>query len=45
MHFQHPTILLLLWLLPGVAGLLVYAQRKRVGGGAAIRRAADGRRG
>ncbi len=29
MNFEHPTILLLLWILPGVAALLVYAQRKR----------------
>jgi Ca-activated chloride channel homolog len=30
MHFAHPTLLLLLWLLPGVAALLVYAHRRRV---------------
>jgi Ca-activated chloride channel homolog len=29
MHFQNPHILMGLWLLPVVAGLLVYAQRKR----------------
>lgn len=29
MSFQHPAILLLLWILPCVAGLLVYAQRRR----------------
>jgi Ca-activated chloride channel family protein len=29
MHFDHPTILLLLWLLPGVAALLVVAQKRR----------------
>lgn len=30
MHFQHPAILLLLWLLPGVAALLVVAQKRRL---------------
>lgn len=30
MNIEHPTILLLLWLLPGVAALLFYAQRKRL---------------
>jgi Ca-activated chloride channel family protein len=30
MHFQHPAILLLLWLLPGVAALLVLAQKRRL---------------
>lgn len=29
MHFQNPHVLMALWLLPVVAGLLVYAQRKR----------------
>ncbi len=29
MSFQHPTILLLLWILPCVAWLLVHAQRRR----------------
>jgi Ca-activated chloride channel family protein len=29
MNLEHPTVLQLLWLLPGVAALLVYAQRKR----------------
>ena len=28
-QFQYPAVLQLLWLLPGVAALLVYAQRKR----------------
>ena len=30
MHFQYPSVLLLLWILPFVVGLLVYAQRKRM---------------
>lgn len=30
MHFQYPTILLLLWILPGVAALLVVAQKRRL---------------
>ena len=30
MHFQHPSILLLLWILPGVAALLVVAQKRRL---------------
>jgi Ca-activated chloride channel homolog len=38
LHFQHPTVLLLLWLLPGVAALLVYAQKRRM---AAARRFVD----
>ncbi|MFZ1934057.1 MAG: VWA domain-containing protein [Thermoguttaceae bacterium] len=29
MNLEHPTVLQLLWLLPGVTVLLVYAQRKR----------------
>ena len=29
MNFDHPAVLLLLWLLPLVAGLMIYAQRKR----------------
>jgi Ca-activated chloride channel homolog len=29
MNFDHPAILLLLWLLPLVAGMMIYAQRKR----------------
>lgn len=30
MHFQHPAILLLLWILPVVAALLVMAQKRRI---------------
>ncbi len=30
MHFQNPNLLMTLWILPVVAGLLVYAHRKRV---------------
>jgi Ca-activated chloride channel family protein len=30
MYFQYPAILLLLWLLPGVAALLILAQKRRV---------------
>lgn len=30
MYLESPQLLLLLWLLPAVAGLLVYAQRRRV---------------
>jgi Ca-activated chloride channel homolog len=30
LYFQHPAVLLLLWLLPGIAALLVYAQKRRV---------------
>jgi Ca-activated chloride channel homolog len=29
MNFDHPGMLLLLWILPLVAGLMIYAQRKR----------------
>jgi Ca-activated chloride channel homolog len=29
-YFQYPTVLLLLWLLPAVAALLVYAQKRRI---------------
>jgi Ca-activated chloride channel homolog len=38
LYFQHPTVLLLLWLLPGIAALLVYAQKRRM---AAARRFVD----
>ena len=29
MHFQYSAILLLLWLLPGVAAMLIFAQKRR----------------
>jgi Ca-activated chloride channel family protein len=29
MNFDHPAVLLLLWILPLIAGMMIYAQRKR----------------
>ena len=43
MYFEHPAILLLLWILPLRGGLAGLCPAQAGGGGAAVRRVGDGR--